>query len=274
MTGFASGLYPGVVTHTRLRPRGHRLRYRIFMLLLDLDELDVLDGALRLFAHNRFALTGFHEADHLDGSGTSLKAQVEAYLTRAGIAHGGPVRMLAMPRILGGVFNPLTVYFCHRTDGVLSAILYEVTNTFGERHSYLIEAGQQRCDKGFYVSPFMDMDLIYAFAVVPPGERASVAVDVHDAEGLVLATAFAGTRVELSDAALFRAWRTHPLMTLGVMAAIHWEALKIWRKGERVRRRPTAPAGLVTVVRAQRVNAAEAVPVTSPPPVFRGERVR
>lgn len=263
MTGFASGLYPGVVTHTRLKPRVHRLRYRIFMLLLDLDEVGALDRALKLFAHNRFSLTGFHEADHLDGSGASLKGQVEAHLARAGIAYGGPVRMLAMPRILGGVFNPLTIYFCHRTDGVLSAILYEVTNTFGERHSYLIEAGQQRCDKGFYVSPFMDMDLAYAFAIVPPGERVSVGVDVHGAEGLVLATAFAGTRVELSDAALFRAWRTHPLMTLGVMAAIHWEALKIWRKGERVRRRPTAPAIAVTVVRAPRTRVAMAATVTS-----------
>ncbi|WP_309645760.1 DUF1365 family protein, partial [Phenylobacterium sp.] len=224
MTGFASGLYPGVVTHTRLKPRVHRLRYRIFMLLLDLDEVDALDGTLKLFAHNRFALTGFHEADHLDGSGVSLKSQVEAHLAKAGIAHGGPVRMLAMPRILGGVFNPLTVYFCHRTDGTLSAILHQVTNTFGERHSYLIEADgrpEQGCDKGFYVSPFMDMDLAYAFRIVPPGERVRIAVDVHDAEGLVLATAFGGQRVELTDRALFHAWRTHPWMTLGVMAAIH-----------------------------------------------------
>ena len=252
MSRFESGLYPGVVTHRRLRPRVHGLRYRIFMLLLDLDEIDVLNRTLRLFAHNRFALAGFHEADHLDGSGVGLKAQVEGHLAAAGIAHGGPVRMLAMPRILGGVFNPLTIYFCHDRDGAPSAILYEVGNTFGERHSYLIEAGQDRCDKGFYVSPFMDMALSYAFRIVPPGERVSVAVDVRDAEGVVLTTAFAGPRVELSDATLFRAWRTHPLMTLGIMAAIHWEALKIWRKGERVRRRSAAPAAAVTVVRAPR----------------------
>jgi len=259
VTGFASGLYPGVVTHTR--PRVHRLRYRIFMLLLDLDELGALDGNLKLFAHNRFALTSFHEADHLDGSGVSLKAQVETHLAKAGIAHGGPVRMLAMPRILGGVFNPLTVYFCHRTDGTLSAILHQVTNTFGERHSYLIEAKggpviEQSCDKGFYVSPFMDMDLAYAFHIVPPGERVAVGVDVHDAESLVLATAFAGERVELSDRALFRAWLTHPWMTLGVMAAIHWEALKILRKGQKLRQRPKAPDQPVTVVRARQASAA------------------
>lgn len=259
MTPFASGIYPGVVTHMRVKPRAHRLRYRIFMLLLDLDEISALDRRLRLFAHNRFALTGFHEADHLNGSGADLKAQVEALLAAAGLAHGGPVRMLAMPRILGGVFNPLTVYFCHRPDGTLSAILHQVTNTFGERHSYLIEAGgRQGCDKAFYVSPFMDMELSYVFRIAPPGDRVSVAVDVHDADGLVLATAFAATRVELSDRTLFRAWRDHPLMTLGVMAAIHWEALKIWRKGERVRRRPAPPAAPVTVVRARNPSPAGA----------------
>ena len=136
----ASGLYPGVVTHTRLKPRRHALRYDIFMLLLDLDELETLDRDLKLFSLGRFNLTGFDPRRHGDGSATPLKAQVEAQLAAAGIAHGGPVRMLAMPRILGMGFNPLTVYYCHRPDGALSAILYEVNNTFGERHSYLIPA--------------------------------------------------------------------------------------------------------------------------------------
>lgn len=154
----ASGLYPGVVSHTRIKPRRHALRYRIFMLLLDLDELDALDRGLKLFSLGRFNLTGFDPRRHGDGSATPLKQQVEARLAAAGIAHGGPVRLLAMPRILGGGFNPLTVYWCHRPDGALSAILYEVNNTFGERHSYLIPAEdapvvKQACDKGFYVSP-------------------------------------------------------------------------------------------------------------------------
>ena len=250
---FQSGSSPGVVTHTRFKPRGHRLRYRIFMLLLDLDELTALDRSLRLFGLDRFRLTGFSERDHLHGSATPLKTQVEAHLAAAGLAHGGSVRMLCMPRILGAVFNPLTVYFCHRPDGALSAILYEVNNTFGEKHSYLIPAEdrpviEQGTEKGFYVSPFMDMDLAYGFRIVPPGDHVSVAVDVSDAEGRVLVAAFAGTRVELTDAALWRAWLSHPLMTLGVMSAIHWEALKIWLKGEKIRARPKAPARPVTVV--------------------------
>ncbi|HEX5377064.1 MAG TPA: DUF1365 domain-containing protein [Phenylobacterium sp.] len=260
MTGLASGLYPGVVTHVRFKPRAHRLRYRVFMLLIDLDELAVLGGGLKLFGVDRFRLTGFSERDHLDGSGGPLKAQVEQHLARAGLPHGGPVRMLCMPRILGGAFNPLTVYFCHRSDGALSAILYEVNNTFGEKHSYLIPADggptvEQAIPKGFYVSPFMDMDLAYEFRIVPPGDGVAVKIDVHDQQGRVLAAAFAGRRVELSDAALWRAWRTHPVMSLGVMTAIHWEALKIWLKGGKIRRRPAAPSVPVTVAPAARAIA-------------------
>lgn len=251
MSDLVSGLYPGIVTHGRLKPRPHRLRYRIFMLLIDLDEIETLGRRLRLFRTERFALTSFAQKDHLAGTG-DLKAEVARHLTEAGIEGGGPVRLLCMPRILGGVFNPLSVFFCHRADGALSAVLYEVNNTFGDRHSYLIPVEgpgviRQGIDKGFYVSPFMDMDLAYGFRITPPGERVAVAVDVSDAEGPVLNAAFAGERVELTDRAIWRAWATHPLMTLGVMAAIHWEALKIWLKGERLRPRPKAPTRPVTV---------------------------
>jgi len=254
-----SGLYPGIVSHTRLKPRRHSLRYRIFMLLLDLDEVETLDRDLKLFSLRRFNLTGFDPRKHGDGSATPLKQQVEAQLAAAGIAHGGAVRMLAMPRILGMGFNPLTVYFCHAADGALSAILYEVNNTFGERHSYLIPAEnapvvKQAASKGFYVSPFMDMDLSYAFRVRPPGgepgDPVQVLVDVDDAEGRVLATGFVAERQALTDRNLVRAWLTHPWMTAGVMGAIHWEALFIWLKGEKIRQRPTKPAWPVTVVRS------------------------
>lgn len=250
---FRSGLYPGVVSHTRLKPRRHALRYRIFMLLLDLDELPVLDRRLRLFSLKRFNLTGFDARRHGDGSATPLKAQVEAQLAAAGLAHGGSVRMLAMPRILGAGFNPLTVYWCHGPDGALSAILYEVNNTFGERHSYLIPAEDapvvtQACDKDFYVSPFMDMDLKYTFRVRAPAEQVQVLVDVDDADGRLLRTGFVAQRRELTDRNLLLAWLTHPWMTAGVLGAIHWEALFIWLKGGKIRRRPAKPTWAVTVV--------------------------
>ncbi len=247
----ASGLYCGRVTHARLRPRGHRLAYRVFMLLVDLDELPRL-ARLRTLGLGRFNLFGFDARRFGDGSGRPLKAQVEAHLAAAGIAHGGPVRLLAMPQILGRAFNPLTVYFCHRGDGALSAILYEVSNTFGERHAYLIPARdeplvRQACPKDFHVSPFMDMELSYAFRIRPPGETAQVSVDVHDAHGLLLAASFLARRRELSDRALLGALLTHPWMSLGVLAAIHWEALKIWLKGGRLRPKPAPPRWAVTV---------------------------
>jgi DUF1365 family protein len=244
-----SGLYAGVVSHVRKRPRAHRLRYRIFMLLVDLDELAALDADLRLFSVDRFNLTGLYPRRHGDGSAAPLKAQVEAHLAAAGLATGGRIDMLCMPAILGSAFNPLTVYFCHAADGSLSAALYEVNNTFGERHRYLVPAGEgpRHADKAFYVSPFMDMDLRYGFRIVEPGEQAVVAVEVSDADGLLLATAFAGARQPLEDRTLLAAWLGHPWMTLGVLAAIHWEALKIWLKGEKVRTRPTPPQQPVTL---------------------------
>jgi len=254
-----SALYPGVVVHARTRPRKHRLRYRVFMLLIDLDEADALDRRLRLFSLGRANLVGFDPRRHGDGSGRPLKDQVADVLAEAGIEGGGPIRILTLPTVLGHGFNPLTVYFCHRADGVLSAILYEVSNTFGERHGYLIPAKalrdgggliRQGCDKDFYVSPFMDMDLSYAFRIRPPGADVVVKVDARDVQGLVLAASFAGRRVDLSDGALLRTWLAHPWMTLGVLAAIHWEALKIWLKGEPLRPRPPRPARPVTVVAA------------------------
>ena len=247
-----SGLYAGRVSHKRLKPRPHSLAYRIFMLLVDLDELEALKPLKRLSVGRGWNLLGFDPARFGDGSGRPLKAQIEALLADAGLAHGGPVQVLAMPKVLGHAFNPLSVYFCHAPEGALSAILYEVSNTFGERHGYLIPAPdvgliRQECAKAFYVSPFMDMDLAYQFRVLRPDARVLVAVDVHDADGLVLATSFAGERRALTDANLLRAWLTHPWMTLGSLAAIHWEALFIWLKGEKVRRRPPKPAQAVTV---------------------------
>ncbi len=249
----ASGLYAGRVSHRRLKPRAHKLGYRIFMLLIDLDELEALKTLKRLTIGRGWNLLGFDPERHGDGSGRPLKAQIETLLAGAGLAHGGPIRVLAMPKVLGHAFNPLSVYFCHGPDGTLSAILYEVNNTFGERHSYLIPAPdeatiRQGCDKAFYVSPFMDMGLSYQFRIVRPDAQVLVAVDVHDAEGLLLAASFAGERRPLSDASLLRAWLGHPWMTLGSLAAIHWEALFIWLKGEKIRVRPPLPERPVTVV--------------------------
>lgn len=258
---FASGLYIGHVMHKRVRPRAHRVDYRVFWLLLDLDEIDRLHGALRLFSRNRFNLFAFHDRDHAAGNTVPLRAQIEAHLRRADIElDGGPIRLLAMPRILGYVFNPISVYFCHRRGGALAAILYEVTNTFGERHSYLIpvdpdeavrrEAICQSARKELYVSPFIDMDLTYDFRVMEPGEIVSLVVRGSDASGLLISASMTGTRSELSDRTLARAALTHPLLTVKVIAGIHWEALKLWAKGVGLAAPPPAPDWPVTIVRS------------------------
>ncbi|CAO3361958.1 DUF1365 domain-containing protein [Azospirillum melinis] len=267
---FASGLYVGSVMHHRVKPVRHRLSYRVFSLLADLDELPRLDRELRLFAHNRFGLLGFRDRDFgpLGGMGMDLKGWAEGQLAAAGIEGGGPVRLLCFPRVLGFVFNPLCVWFCHRRDGTLAAIIHEVSNTFGQRHAYLIPAAagpdglvRQRCDKGFYVSPFMDMETAYHFRIRPPGglagEPLAVSIRQTDAEGPVLHAALTARRVELTDAAILRAWARHPLMTAKVVAGIHWEALHLWRKGLAIRPRPPAPAHPVTVVKSTILTVSE-----------------
>ena len=175
-------------------------------LLLDLDELPMLARRLRLFSLNRFNLVDFRDRDHGDGSMISLRTQIEQHLRCAGLAvDGGAIRVLCMPRVLGTVFNPLSVFFCYRADGRLQAMLYEVHNTFGERHSYLIPVAdadaqpvlRQSCAKAFHVSPFMDMAMTYHFRITPPAERAVVAIEGSDAEGRLISAAYVGTRHEL-----------------------------------------------------------------------------
>ena len=259
MTGGASTIYAGRVMHQRLRPRRHRLRYRVFSLLLDLDEIDDLAERLRLFSRNRFNLFSFHDRDYGVMTAEPLRQQVERHMRTAGIeADGGPIRLLTMPRMLGYAFNPLSVYFCYRRTGALAAILYEVSNTFHQRHSYMIPVPEganssgdrpirQACPKQFYVSPFLDMNLTYEFRTVPPGRRIGIAISGYDSEGAIIVASLYGERVPLSDSRLALAFVTYPLLTLKVIAGIHWEALRIWLKGVGLRARPRAPDRAVTV---------------------------
>lgn len=252
----ASALYLGNVMHRRTRPRAHRLGYRIYSLLLDLDEIDALDAGLRLFSRNRFNLFSFRDRDYGSGTDEPLRAQVERHCAAAGVTlGGGAIRLLTMPRVLGFAFNPLSVYFCHDAVGQLRAILYEVNNTFGERHSYLIpvtaELGpvRQHCDKAFHVSPFMPMAMRYDFRIMPPAERLALAITVSDGEGPVLSAVHSARRTPLTDAALAHAFVSHPLLTLKVVGGILWEALKLWLKRVPVYRHPAPPAHSVSIAR-------------------------
>jgi DUF1365 family protein len=234
-----SALYIGHVAHNR--PGKHRLRYRVFMLALDLDKLPQLDAGLRLFGHNRAALMALYDRDHGARIDAPLTPQIEAKLREAGIGwDGGRIVLLTMPRLLNYVFNPLSVYFCTRRDGSMAALVHEVSNTFGERHFYVLPARADRhdpiaqaCEKDFFVSPFLEMNLRYEFRVTPPGQKAVVAMIVRRGDEVALTASFAGARRELTDASLLGAWLGNPLMTFAVIAGIHWEALKMWLKGVR-----------------------------------------
>lgn len=233
----ASALYRGRVTHTRLKPIRHRLGYRIFMLLLDLDELPALSKRLWAFGHNRAGLISFFDRDHGDGSPGTLKEQITR---KSGIA-GGKIYALCMPRVFGYVFNPLTVYFCTGEDDRVHTLVYEVNNTFGERHFYTLGVGEgehiaQECDKAFRVSPFMEMDLRYRFNVDRPGDKIAVNIVASDDKGPMLTASFTGARRELSSATIMRELIAHPAMTLKVIAAIHWEAIFIWLKLRRAQK--------------------------------------
>ena len=252
-----SALYIGRVAHRRLRPAKHALSYRVFDLLLDLDEIDALSARLRFFSRGRFNLLAFHDRDHGDGSATPLRVQIEALAARAGVAiGGGRIALLCMPRVLGHVFNPLSIYFCHDAEGRLACLVHEVSNTFGERHSYVVPVAEpgpdglvrQSVPKRFYVSPFLDMDMTYDFSIRPPGERVGVSIQTRDQEGIVLTASFTGEARPMTDAVLLRALATHPLLTLKVVAGIHWEALRLWLKGLKLRTRPLAPADAATAV--------------------------
>ena len=241
-----SSLYESTVMHHRVRPFRHRFTYRVFSLLLDLDEIGELGRKLRLFSHNRFNLFSFRDRDF--GDGGKPRAWVERVLAEKGHDFQvGRIQLLCFPRVLGYVFNPLSVYYVRDTSGVLRAILYEVTNTYRDRHSYLLPvtgAGgtiRQECDKNLYVSPFIGMEARYHFRLAEPGETLSVAIREEAPEGNILFAALSGVRKPLTDGILARMFIRHPLMTLKVIGGIHWEALKLWRKGARVLRHPAPP---------------------------------
>lgn len=248
----SSGLFTGKVMHMRLRPKRHNLNYRVFSLLLDVDELPQLDKSMRLFGYNRRALVSFHDKDHGDGSREGLRQWVEKKLAIAGVTDPKiGIYILCYPRIFGYVFNPLTLYFCYSPDGMLLAILYEVSNTFGERHTYIIRVSEadassqkhaihQRCAKDFYVSPFMPMNCYYNFHIEPPQEKLLVRIDEEDVDGMLLIASFAATRSSLNDRTLGLALLRHPLMTLKISAGIYWEAFRLWKKGLTIHRHTAA----------------------------------
>ena len=258
MSQFASALYVGSVMHQRVRPKRHLLRYRTWSLLIDLDEFPMLDKLLRLYSHNRANLFSTWDSDYCSGESAPLRSQVESQMRGVGIVpDGGPIRLLTMPRILGYAFNPISVYYCHARSGELVAMVYEVNNTFGQRHSYVIPAAlgsdglvRQSCAKELYVSPFMPMNMTYDFILAPPHDKLTLRIVDRDAEGPVMTAFQSQRRVLLSDRNLLKLFFSHPMLTIKVTLGIHIEAFFLWLKGVRLQQRPPAPRYATTLVKS------------------------
>lgn len=230
-------LYFGAVRHARYAPRRHKFSYRVFSLLIDLDRLDHVALKTRLFSHNRFNLYAIYDRDHGYQDHRSLRGFVDDQCADQGLPRPDSVLLLCYPRILGYVFNPLSVYYIIRNDALV-ALLYEVRNTFGEKHIYftsldnnLHSAAHHTHSKDFHVSPFIGMQAEYHFSTALPSDEARLVIRETQDNAPLLITSFFGKRVDLSDASLLRACVLYPLMTLKIIFAIHFEALRLFLKG-------------------------------------------
>ncbi len=264
------GLYVGSVMHHRFRPVQRRFEYRVFWLILDLDRLPETTRGLKLMSAERFNLLSFHARDHADGRDGSLREKVAALATAAGFIADGPMLLMTMPRVLGYVFNPISVFFCHDARDRLTAIVWEVSNTFGGRHSYVIGVDdadalvlRQRCRKQLYVSPFIGMDIEYRFRVVRRGGRLTIGIADHDCDGLLMTAAMTAERRPLTDRGLITAFVRMPFETVKVTAAIHWEALRLWLKGARFLNGP--PGGEKSIA-AHSASAVSSLSIHAPEP--------
>jgi len=233
-----SAIYNGKVIHKRFKPKVHYFKYKVFSLLIDLSELEILDKKVNFFSYNKFNLISFYEKDHGDRDGSSLTSWVKKNLEKYNIqAKDIKIKILCYPRIFGFVFNPLSVFYIYNFEDQLISILYEVKNTFGEQHTYIFKVTkdanlvQNNCSKKFHVSPFIEMNCNYFFRLLKPGNKISVIIDQYDNEDQILYASQDGTRSDFNTQHLIKSYLKHPIMTFKIILAIHFEAFKLWAKG-------------------------------------------
>ena len=238
MTGpLADGaaLYECRIFHARHAPLRNAFAYRTYQWLVDVDELPRPRGWLRLLA-------GFHARDHLDDPGRTIRARVDDFLHAHGVdLGGGQVLMLANARVLGYVFNPLSVFWCHRADGTLACVIAEVHNTYGQRHAYLVhtdDRGRALVDKELYVSPYHPVDGSYQMSLPRPAERLAISITLHRPNGDRFVASVRGTAVPATRLALLQAAVRHPCSTVMVSARIRWQGITLYARGLRPTPRP------------------------------------
>ena len=252
----------GQVRHTRLRPVRNAFEYGTYYLRLPLRSMAGAGFNSALMSRNRFNLLSFYDADHGDGR-QPLVAWIDELLVREGVTDAdGELWLQAMPRVLGFVFNPVSFWFCHRKDGALRAVLCDVRNTFGERHFYLLDTGADIANgleltarKVFHVSPFCQVQGHYRFRFVRARardqdrgghENTLACIDYHDSDDLLLKTSVSGQSRPVTGAAVAHAFFGFPLMTFGVVARIHIQALRLWLRRVPFIRKPVPPQQKVT----------------------------
>lgn len=233
-----AALYDTSIAHVRHTPVRNAFSYRSYSWLVDLDDLPRPPGPLR-------ALAQFRAEDHLGEPGRTLRQNVDALLWTHDIdLRGGRILMLANARVLGHVFNPLSIYWCHDDAGTLVAVVAEVHNTYGERHAYVLAPGADgrvEFAKEFYVSPFYPVDGSYVMSLPEPGERLAVTVELHRGEAKPFVATVRGIRKPAGTAALLRSALRVPWVTLAVAAQIRVQGLKLWLHRVPVVPRPHHP---------------------------------
>lgn len=257
----SEGLYRGEVVHARLRPVEHKLAYPSFFILADVDRLERLNDRLKLFSHNRHGLISIQDRDHGDGS--PLRSYLNEIAADAGLYDDiNRFVMLTYPRIFGFVFNPITVYYGLDQEDQPRLMIYEVSNTFGQSQTYVLpvdETGEdglisQGCKKSFYVSPFNNVEGEYLFHVTPAEQAITVGVALKTDDRALLRAHFRGKHHPITDKALGKALIAYGWMSLNVVAAIHFEALKLWFKGMRLKARPDAPKSRIELSKIHKAN--------------------
>ena len=233
-----SCIYSGFVTHRRFKPKKHFFSYRTFSLLINLYEIKEIDKKINFFSYNKFNLLSFYDKDHGERDGSSLIDWVKKNLSKSKIEIGsGKIKLLCYPRFFGYVFNPLSIFYCYDENSILRAVLYEVKNTFGEQHTYVFSVLSnsnlilQKCEKKFYVSPFIEMNTFYNFRLLKPGKVLKIFIKQKDIEGTILTACQVGKKIQFNSKNLFIQFLKHPFMSLKIISAIHFEAFRLWSKG-------------------------------------------
>lgn len=250
MSTLQSCMYLGEVGHKRVSPVQHSLRYRVYDVFVDVDDLTGLSARLKFFSYNRFNFFSINDRQFGAGDGTPIAEHVwKLVRSSAEPEKVKRIFMLCYPAVLGRVFNPLTTYYCYNDQDKLCLSIFEVSNTFGQRHSYVIPiTGFEKPvhAKSFYVSPFNKVEGQYDFSVQAPGEKLSLSIGLRVQGKAVLQAWFNGDKFALNDRTLLQSFFSFPLQPLKVLSGIHWEALKLWLKGMRLVSRPPQAASHVS----------------------------